>query len=380
MSLATTDRITGTNGDGNGENSLAPANPKAIVVEDRGEFANLLDTNRFGQLWRVASLFSRSMLVPEHYQGKTEECFIATHMSMRMGIDPLMFMQNTYIVHGRPGMEAKLAIALINSSGLFADPLDYEIEGNEPHAPAYRVRAFATRKTTGSKICGPWVDWKLVRAEGWDKPRKTKSGYEMPSKWTTMPGLMFQYRAAMFFGRLNCPERLLGMQTVDELEDVGGTRTVESTVVGPTSDLNAALNSLPTPEPTPAPAPKPEPTQADRKETARKIIEQVQQKPAPAVEQPAPEANNPVEDKPVEPDQKERFAVWMEEVGQVAAQAGMSPDEFNRGFQQYIVEQGLALAPWTISDDGKRMVARAVEGRTGFWRETPGSKANGKRR
>jgi hypothetical protein len=194
-----------------------------LTTIDEGQFANLLDTHKFEHMWRVATLFSKSKMVPAQYQKEPENCFIAVQMAVRMRVDPFMFMQNTYIVHGKPGIEAKLAIALINTSGLFTDSLDYEVEGgDDPFSDGYRVRAYGVRKSTGKKVLGPWIDWALVRKEGWDKT----SG----SKWKTMPAQMFMYRAATFFGRLHCPERLMGMQTADELEDVGGgTRYVEST-------------------------------------------------------------------------------------------------------------------------------------------------------
>jgi hypothetical protein len=35
-----------------------------------------------------------------------------------------------------------------------------------------------------------------------------------------MPELMMRYRSATFFGRLYCPERLLGMPAADEVEDI----------------------------------------------------------------------------------------------------------------------------------------------------------------
>jgi hypothetical protein len=59
----------------------------------------------------------------------------------------------------------------------------------------------------------------MVKSEGWLQ----KTG----SKWQTMPELMFQYRAASFFGRLYAPDILKGMQTVDEVKDVVSTIDVE---------------------------------------------------------------------------------------------------------------------------------------------------------
>lgn len=194
------------------------AQPQRIVVQDNSEFSAILDTGKFEQLWRISGVFAASQLVPSAFQGKRENCFLGLQMAFRLGVDPMMLMQNTYIVGGRPGMESKMIIALINSSGLFEDPLDYEISGKDPKDPKYKVRAVAIRKGTGKKCEGPWIDWDMVKAEGWD----SKSG----SKWKTIPSQMFCYRAAAFFGRLFCPERLLGMQTREELEDVGQQDTL----------------------------------------------------------------------------------------------------------------------------------------------------------
>ena len=206
------------------------AQPQRIVVQDDSQFSAMLDTGRFEQLWRIAGIFADSQLVPTHYQKNKSNCFLGLQMAFRLGVDPMMLLQNTYMIGGRPGMESKMIIALINSSGLFEDPLDYEIEGSDPKDQKYRVRAVATRKGTGKVCQGPWIDWGMVKAEGWDG----KSG----SKWKTIPGQMFYYRAAAFFGRLFCPERLLGMQTKEELEDI--TAPTQAKTIRPRSTDIAA--------------------------------------------------------------------------------------------------------------------------------------------
>lgn len=225
-----------------------PQFPKSIVHDD-SQFANLLDTGKFEHLWRVATLFAKSALVPEHFRGQPENCFITCQMAVRLGVDPFMLMQKTYVVHGKPGMEATIAIALMNSSGLFENAIDYEVDdpaGKGPKDPAYRVRAFAVRKDTKKRVDGPWIDWQTVRAEGWDK----KPG----SKWPNIPGLMFAYRAAAWFGRLHCPERLMGMQTVDELEDSEVRKFVASEPVQTVQYLQTEDGGM---VPTPAAGEKP---------------------------------------------------------------------------------------------------------------------------
>ena len=191
--------------------------PTHLPVQDDGEFAQLLDTNRFAQVQRVAKLFAESDLVPEVFQGKTANCAVALQMAFRMRVDPMMLMQNMYIVHGKPGIEAKLAIALINSRGPFDGPIQWRVAGEGENRS---WTAFAKHKKTG-ETCEATVSWAMVKAEGWDKN----------SKWKSLPDLMGRYRSATFLGRLYCPEVLLGLPTDDELADVSGMRSVEGEVV-----------------------------------------------------------------------------------------------------------------------------------------------------
>ena len=45
-----------------------------------------------------------------------------------------------------------------------------------------------------------------------------------------MPELMLQYRAGAFFARVQCPDVLLGMQTIEEVSDVYGYEEQKQTI------------------------------------------------------------------------------------------------------------------------------------------------------
>lgn len=187
------------------------ATTAAVAKIDNGKPA-LYNPAAFDQIWRASKLFASSDLVPIAYKGKPENCFIAIEMADRMGISPFAMLQSLVIIQGKPSMEAKLIIALVNDSGIFEDPLEYEIEGTDPHAENYRVRAFATMRKSGKLCQGPWITYKMVKGEGW----LDKGG----SKWKTIPAIMFMYRAASFFAKMYCPNITMGMQTREEMEDV----------------------------------------------------------------------------------------------------------------------------------------------------------------
>jgi hypothetical protein len=180
------------------------------VVADSGGFSALLDSQKFEHMQRVSTLFAKSKMVPAHFQNDMPSTFVAIQMAVRLGIDPFMFMQNAYMVHGRPGLEAKMVIALVNQRGPFEGPIQWKWSGKEK-SDDWTCTAYATHAKTGQK-CEASVSWSMVKAEGW----LDKSG----SKWKTMPQLMFQYRSATFLARLYCPEVIMGMDTIDELHDI----------------------------------------------------------------------------------------------------------------------------------------------------------------
>ncbi len=197
------------------------AAPPAIRA---GHPSIFLDMDRFAAAQRVGQLLASSTLVPDHFRNNLGNCVIALNLAERLMVDPFMMMQTMYVVHGRPGIEGKLVIALIEGTGRFG-PLEYKLTGSGKTAKGIdrpdSCVAFATELKSGKVIEGPPVTWAMAEAEGWLKGKPLKSGQgEQPSKWHTMPGMMFRYRAATFFARVHCPGALLGLRTQEELEDI----------------------------------------------------------------------------------------------------------------------------------------------------------------
>jgi hypothetical protein len=185
--------------------------PDQMIVHDTGEYAMLFDSAKFNQAYRVATAFAQSGLVPDHFKDNPAGVFVVLHMATRLQLDPFMALQKVYMVHGRPGMEAQLVIALVNSRGPFTGPIQWTLTGD---GKSRQCTAFATHAKT-NELCEATVTWGMVEAEGWSK----KTG----SKWLTIPDLMFRYRSATFLARLYCPEVILGLSTADELEDTAIT-------------------------------------------------------------------------------------------------------------------------------------------------------------
>lgn len=170
----------------------APAAPVDLLTLPNMEM-NLQTSHGFALVQRVASMLCMSTLVPKEYQGKNNlsNCIIALNMAYRLGADPLMVIQNLYVVHGRPGWSSQFLIATFNKSGKFS-ALRYEFVGTRGQDD-WGCFAYATELATGEVLQGTTVTMGTAKAEGW----LSKSG----SKWGTMPEQMFRYRAASWFIR-----------------------------------------------------------------------------------------------------------------------------------------------------------------------------------
>lgn len=177
------------------------------------------ELKRFEVMQRMGKMYSTSSIVPAQYQNNVSNCAIALDMAMRMNANPLMVMQNLYMVHGNPGWSSKFLIATINSCGRFT-PLRYECNGKAGDEYGWRCYAYeVSDKDKTERLEGTWVTWAMVKAEGW----ANKNG----SKWKTMPEIMFKYRAAAFWQRMYAPEISMGLNTAEEAEDITDVPFVE---------------------------------------------------------------------------------------------------------------------------------------------------------
>lgn len=189
------------------------------------------NTDSFELMQRAARLLASSTLVPKEYQGNLPNCVIALNMAQRVGADPLQVMQNLYVVHGRPGWSSQFLIATFNQCGRFS-AMRFEFFG-ETGKDNWGCRAWAIEKETGEKITGADITIKTAKDEGW----YSKNG----SKWKTMPQQMLMYRAASWFVRAYAPELSMGLQTQEELRDVGEVPMATVTAAGRDPAALAAL-------------------------------------------------------------------------------------------------------------------------------------------
>jgi hypothetical protein len=202
---------------------------------------------------RMAKAFTSSSLVPKHYRGEDNlgSAMIAIDLANRLGMSPLMVMQNMAPIEGKPAWSSKFLIAAVNASGRFtplrfrferdAEPKDVEWieyvwpergQGNRP-VPTPRVAkgivderctAYATDLRTGIELVGPTVSIVMAIQERWY--------FRNGSKWPTMRQLMLSYRSASFWAGIFAPEQTMGLPTADDAMDAIDITPDEVTIGG----------------------------------------------------------------------------------------------------------------------------------------------------
>lgn len=214
-----------------------------IVKSQQAVSFNFFDPEAFATMQRIATLFSKSELVPKMYRVSqdnpadkaTANCVIALSMATRIGADPLMIMQNMYIVHGQPAWSAKFLTATVNACGKYKSVkykfrelgsckgIEYketvwsggqkkiETKKVTTDIPNIECIAYTTEHGSDEVLESIPVTVEMAIKEGW----YFKDG----SKWQTMPRLMLQYRTVTFWTRAYAPELSMGIKSEDEVND-----------------------------------------------------------------------------------------------------------------------------------------------------------------
>lgn len=194
------------------------------LSENQDNLLPTLERERFELAQREAKLLATSTIIPDSYRGNMGNCFIAVHTARRLDIDPIMFMQRSYVVHGKISLEGQLVIALINKRGPYVENLKWKVEGEKDKL---KVTCIGVKANGESDTLS--LSMEDVKKMGWDSKNPL---------WKNMPEQMLHYRTATWLARRHCPEVLVGFSLDDEEKEIRGV-SIQS---GASAKLNEALN------------------------------------------------------------------------------------------------------------------------------------------
>ncbi len=212
-----------------------PAKEVRVVVSD----TQILDTGMFEQMQRIALSMSEASILPDHLvahpwwdpknkmspaermqtrdklgadefrAGMAEakkrtiaNCFLVVEQSVRWGMSPFAVAPETYVVGGKLAFQGKLVLAVVNELAGLEKRLDFEWSGEG--------------KTRQITIRGRFKGDPVERVDTivWDK---VKTDNKM---WAADPDQKLLYTGVLHWARRWCPEVVLGVKTIEDLERI----------------------------------------------------------------------------------------------------------------------------------------------------------------
>jgi len=204
--------------------NIATLQPQAITRSS-------LQPANLDEAMHLATLLSKSSIVPKDFQGNPGNVFVAMQWGNEIGLAPLQAMQSIAVINGRPSVWGDAVVALVRASGL----LESMDEGADEAA------GYCVVKRRGE----PPVrrDYTLD-----DAKRAGLAGKQGP--WQTSPKRMLQLRARAFALRDVFPDVLRGMhvaelaQDMPIMRDMGQADEVKPETPAPATKTEAIVEKL----------------------------------------------------------------------------------------------------------------------------------------
>lgn len=168
--------------------------------------------------------------VPSHLRKNKADCMAIVMQAAQWGMNPYAVAQKTHLTQGgQLGYEAQLVNAVITANGPFVGRPDYEFIGDwekilgkvaerqSDKGGKYYVADWNKTDETGLGV--------IISAtlKGEDEPRKitlmlSQCYPRFSTQWATDPQQQISYAGLKKFARRFCPDVILGVYTIDEIE------------------------------------------------------------------------------------------------------------------------------------------------------------------
>lgn len=237
---------------------LATKEQPSIAEIGMGERGILLTS--LEDAWKFAAYIVNSKLAPSHFDTQSK-VLIAMQLGKEAGLSPMMALRTIAVINGTPSFWGQALPALAHNSGKLApDGIQEWFERDGRRLPP---------KEEAGPIGEDWVAvCKTVRkgqTEGVERrfsvsDAQTAGLWSKKGPWQDYPKDMLRYKARARSFKHNLADVLMGMDVVEDIQDVE-PRTVSTVTAAPPpehdplGDKIFANDAEPTPEPDPEPEP-----------------------------------------------------------------------------------------------------------------------------
>lgn len=197
-----------------------------------------------GELLEFSKLMSISLqAVPKHCRDQPGVCLGICIQAVEWRMSPYAVANKSYVVNDRISYESQLIHAVIEQRAPITTRLRHRFTGE---GDKRRCIVWATCK--GEEEPLEYTSPEFVRIQPKNSPL-----------WTTKPDLQLFYNASRDWARMYFPDVIMGVYSVDELEDMPGTQALEQIPAGGIKGLKSKIAGVSTAEVEQHEAPEDEP-------------------------------------------------------------------------------------------------------------------------
>lgn len=180
----------------------------AVTINHKNSNELILNQDAMQSIQMFAqAMAGGTVTVPKHLQGNPADCLAITMQAVQWGMSPFVVAQKTHVVSGNLGYEAQLVNAVVVNSGAIDGRFHYQYGGNWPSG----VDAWV--------MCGAVLSGESEIQ--WGEPLYPANVTTKNSPlWKTNPKQQAAYLAVKYWARMYCPGAILGVYSVDELEQM----------------------------------------------------------------------------------------------------------------------------------------------------------------
>lgn len=176
--------------------------------------AMVFDPQTLANMQRMAeTMASARITIPKHLAGSPGDCLAIVMQAAQWQMNPFAVAQKTHIVNGALGYEAQLVNAVVSSSPLLASRISYEWEGDWTGVNGKADKSDARAVLVSATLRGE------VRPRTLRVSMAQVGEVRNSPLWVSDPRQQLAYLATKRWARLHAPDVMLGVYTVDELEE-----------------------------------------------------------------------------------------------------------------------------------------------------------------
>lgn len=169
-----------------------------------------MDFSNFEKAWKTTEMLCKAKCIPQNFWDNPSDALVVIQSGHELGLSPMRSLQNMMIVNNRPSIYGDAMLALCmktkGKSGGYIDCI--EVYNEE----------------SGDWTCTAFRDGFEPKTQTFTMKEAIDAGFtKKPGAWQTNRKRMMQFRSRAFTLRDMFPDILMGVMTVEEMQDVDPT-------------------------------------------------------------------------------------------------------------------------------------------------------------